>query len=85
MLEEVVDEHTEEKIENIWAGKPLEVMVEYDWDIAPSPMLIEPYRERQEEEEEPEEEPEEEMHNGETLVRSFDYKPLDLSTTQAFH
>jgi len=89
MLEEIVDENTEEKIENIWAGRPLEVVVEYDWDIAPSPMLIEwgrdyPEREEEEPEPEPEEEPEP-VDNGKTIVQGFDYNPLDLSTTQAFH
>jgi len=46
VLKEKVNDQTEAKIESIRSGKPLEVEVEFDRKISPTPVLIEDYDER---------------------------------------
>ena len=75
LLKETVDENTERKIEKIKAGEPMEVTVEYNWDISPSPMLIEP----------PGEEQQKEIDRSGTIVHDFDYTPTEVAREWAFH
>ena len=70
-----MDEDTERKIERIKRGEPMEVTVEFDKNISPSPMLIEP----------PSEPEKKEIDRSGTIVHDFDYTPTEIARERAFH
>lgn len=85
VLKEKVNDQTEAKIESIRSGKPLEVEVEFDRKISPTPVLIEDYDERLPEpkkEEPKKEEPKKDHPKLHAFGQDHEIKKTEVKSTQ---